>query len=161
MARIALLRADVVENIIEAELGFAETLGYDAAVESDSAGIAWTYTDGQFVAPPSPEPETPIPEPAVLRWITRLALRNRFTLAENVAIEIACLDDATATMAQRQQAAALRVMQRQVAEATYIDLDSADLRVGVAQLEAGGLIATGRALEILDTPILPNEEYKV
>ena len=56
-------------------------------------------------------------------------------------------------MAQRQLAASVRVMQRQVGEASYIDLDRADTRAGVQQLEAAGLLAAGRALEILDAVI--------
>ena len=68
-------------------------------------------------------------------------------------LELAGLDDPTASMTARQQAAAIRVMQRQVAEASYIDLNRADTRAGVQQLEAAGLLGTGRALQILDNPI--------
>ena len=156
MARITLIRAGSVENTIEADMEFAQQLGYDLAVESDIAGIGWQYIGGQFIAPtaPGPEPETP-PN----RRITRLAFRNRFTQAELVTLEIAGLDDPAAPMAQRQQAAAIRVMQRQVSDATYIDLDRPDTRAGVQQLEVGGILGSGRALQILDAPIQPGEAY--
>lgn len=71
------------------------------------------------------------------RRITRLAFRNRFVQAEKVAIEIAALDNPAATMAQRQRGAVAQQL---------------DPLAGVQQLEALGLIAAGRAVQILDTP---------
>lgn len=93
---------------------------------------------------------------AALR-ITRLAFRNRFTTSEKVALEIASLDDPAAPMAQRQQAAALRATLADTAAATFIDLFRAETRAGVQMLETAGLLATGRALEILDAPVTPGE----
>lgn len=113
--------------------------------------------NGQVVGRRLVVDEVPLTESP--RHITRLAFRQRFTQPELIALEIACLDDPSAPIQQRQQAAALRVMQRQVAEATYIDLDRQDTRAGVLQLEAAGLIGPGRALEILDSPIRPSEVY--
>lgn len=89
--------------------------------------------------------------------ITRLAFRNRFTQAEKVALELAALDDPAAPMAQRQQAAALRATLSDTAAATFIDLIRADTRAGVQMLETAGLLAAGRALEILDAPVTPEE----
>mgnify|MGYP003592087126 CR=1 FL=1 len=89
--------------------------------------------------------------------ITRLAFRNRFTQAEKVALEIAALDDPAATLALRQQAAAIRVHLADVAASTFIDLAAQDTRDGVLGLEAGGLLTEGRALEILDAPVQPHE----
>ena len=89
--------------------------------------------------------------------ITRLAFRNRFTSAEKVAIEFACLDDPAAPMPQRLQSAALRANQADLAAATFVDLLRPDTRAGVQMLEAAGLLAEGRALEILDAQILPEE----
>lgn len=89
--------------------------------------------------------------------ITRLAFRNRFTTAEKVAIEIASMDNPSATMPQRQQAAMLRAYLADVAASTHIDLSRADTRGGVQALDAFGLLAPGRALEILDAPIDPSE----
>lgn len=86
--------------------------------------------------------------------LTRLAFRNRFTQAEKVTMEIAALDNPAAPMPQRQQAAALRAHLADVAAATFIDLARPDTRGGVEQLEALGILAAGRALEILDSPVL-------
>lgn len=105
---------------------------------------------GEFAAPPAPAPT---------RRITVLAFRNRFTQAEKIAMEIAQLDDPAAPMPQRQAAAALRVQLADVASATYIDLDRADTRAGVEALEAAGLIAAGRAAQVLDGEVQTSERY--
>ena len=89
--------------------------------------------------------------------LTKLAFRNRFTQAEKVMLEIASLDNPAATMPQRQQAAALRATLADTAAATFIDLSRAETRAGVQMLEAGGLLAEGRALEILDAPVQSHE----
>lgn len=97
--------------------------------------------------------------PTPARRITRLAFRNRFSQAEKVAIELASLDDITAPQAQRQQAAGLRVYLQDLDAAQYIDLSYASTRSGVQGLEAAGLLSAGRALQILDNPILDSEAY--
>lgn len=89
--------------------------------------------------------------------ITRLAFRNRFTQPEKVMLELAGLDDPTAPMAQRQQAAAIRVHLADVAASAFVDLARADTRAGVQSLEAAGLLAPGRALQILDAPVQAHE----
>ena len=55
------------------------------------------------------------------------------------------------------RAATLRKMLQLVNAATWIDLDRPDTRALVQQIEAMGLLAAGRALEILDGEILPIE----
>lgn len=90
--------------------------------------------------------------------ITRLAFRNRFTQGEKVMLEMSALDDPAAPMAQRQQAATMRAYLADVNAATFIDLDRDDTRAGVQALEAAGLLAEGRALEILDAPVQPHEK---
>ena len=93
------------------------------------------------------------------RRITKLAFRNRFTKAEKAGIEFATLDDPTAPIAQRQQAAALRADLKDQEQATFINLDDEDTRTGVLTLEAAGLIAAGRAVEILDAPVQDKEHH--
>ncbi len=87
------------------------------------------------------------------RKITPLAFFNRFTQAEQVAIELASLDDQTAPMQNRQVAAKLRVYVRNVNVAAYVDLDRADTQAGVNDLETAGLLGVGRANEILSAPV--------
>ncbi|BEP93224.1 hypothetical protein GmRootA79_16080 [Acidovorax sp. A79] len=89
--------------------------------------------------------------------ITRLAFRNRFTMVEKATLELAALDEPGAPMPARQQSAMLRAYLADVAAATFIELTRQDIRDGVTLLETLGLLAVGRALEILDAPIQPIE----
>ena len=56
MSRIALIQAGVVANVIEAELEFAQALGYDHVQEAGDAGPGWLLVDGVLVPPDSPAP---------------------------------------------------------------------------------------------------------
>lgn len=91
-------------------------------------------------------PGAPAPLP---RHITQYAFRQRFTQAERVAIEIASLDDPSASMPQRQQAAALRVAMTDLAQAQFVNLDLPTVATALADLETAGLLAAGRASEIV------------
>lgn len=84
--------------------------------------------------------------------ITRLAFLDRFTDAEAVAIDLA-------SIGATQQAAGLRRYVAKVEAATFIDLQRADTRAGVQALEVVGILAAGRALQILDAPVQPIERY--
>lgn len=120
----------------------------EAPADFDVARMAeYRYADGV----PSLQPAT---------QVTRLAFRNRFTQAEKMMLEIASLDNPAGTLAQRQQAAALRVYLADVATSSFVDLSRPDTRNGVLQLESRGLLAAGRALQILDDPILVTEANK-
>ena len=56
MNRIALIRDNIVANVIEAELAFAESLGFDHALPAGDAGPGWLLVDGVLVPPDSPAP---------------------------------------------------------------------------------------------------------
>jgi hypothetical protein len=107
--------------------------------------------------PPAPIPEPPVPE---LRYITKLAFRNRFTMKEKVAIELAGSYNPADPVQKQQMAAAVRVSNADIAASTYIDLDRPDTRAGVKSMEDFGLLAAGRAGEILDNPVQDFERYK-
>jgi len=94
-----------------------------------------------------------VPPAQPLRHITTLAFDNRFTQDELVALELASIDNPAGTTEQRELAANLRIYQRKVDRATYIDLDRADTRAGVLALEQFGVLAAGRAAEILDAEV--------
>lgn len=89
--------------------------------------------------------------------ITRAAFRSRFTQTEKIAIELAGLDDPSATMEARSQAAAIRTYQKDVDAAEFIDLTEPATAGGVQALAAAGLLAEGRAAEILTAPVLWSE----
>ena len=94
---------------------------------------------------------------APLRRVSTLAFRRRFTKAERIAIEWAAVDRADQSLAQRQQAAALRATLADQNAAKFIDLDDDGTVTGVQDLEAMGLIEPGRAAQILNSPIQPEE----
>jgi len=99
--------------------------------------------------------EVVVVPPAPSRRATKLQFRNLFTTEEKVAIELAALDNPSADMETRAQAAGLRVFLEDLDSATpdpdgtSIDLDDPRTVAGVNALESYGLIATGRATEIL------------
>lgn len=121
----------------------AAPVGFDATRMGDYA-----YVDGAVALA--------LPAPPGTR-ITRLAFRNRFSRNEKVALEMAALDDPTAQMAKRQVAAALRAHLADISAATFVDLQRADTRAGVQMLESLGLLAAGRAMEILDSVVQDEE----
>ena len=127
-----------VENTIVADVEFMQA----------------NYQSGSYRLAPDVPTQTPED-----RRITKLAFRNRFAKAEKAGIEFAALGDPTAPIAQRQQAAALRADLKDQEQAAFIDLDDPDTRTGVLTLEAAGLIATGRAVEILDAPVQDKERF--
>lgn len=96
-----------------------------------------------------PAPEAP---PPAVRHITKLAFRSRFTAAERAAITYAAKQ---ATL----QGADVQSYLDDTQAATFIDLNRPDTRGGVQALEAAGLIAAGRATQILDAEIQPLEVF--
>ena len=115
-------------------------------LESDIAGIGWMWTGTELV-PPVQEEAPPV-EPPPTTIITKLAFRNRFTQAEKVALYTAAETNIP-----------IRVYLDDVNAATFIDLARLDTIIGVQQLEAAGLLAQGRANEILTNPVQEIEKY--
>lgn len=142
----------IIENGIVANVIVADEWPAGVRIEhlDPRPGIGWAYDGETFTAPaPEPEPELP-PMP---RRITRLALLNRITMPEHVAIELASIHNPAAPVDQHIMAATLRKMMQLVNAANWIDLDRPDTRALVTQIEQFGLLAPGRALEILDGAI--------
>lgn len=94
-------------------------------------------------------------------YITKWAFSDRFTLTERATIDFASIDDPTATLSERMQAATLRTHMADLIKAEYVDLELPALATGLATLEALGLIGAGRAAEILSAPIEESERYYV
>ena len=81
--------------------------------------------------------------------LTVLQFRQRFTLAEKAAIDLAAIDNPTAVLEQRQQAAMLRAVLADQAAAEFIDLADASTIEGVQMLVQAGLLTEPRAAEVL------------
>lgn len=106
--------------------------------------VAEKYPDAVLIEEPNTEVEIP-----VSTLLTQFAFRSRFTVAEKAAIELAMLDDPTAQLEMRQQAAMLRAFDKDLSAAEEVDLRLQQLIDGVRALESFGLIAEGRADEVL------------
>lgn len=151
-----LLNADgtqvgVASAFFETALGWVgDGMVYPTSVVGDGCTVA-------DYEPPAPTPEPNVPE---LRHITKLAFRNRFTTVEKVAIELAGAYNPADPIQKQQLAATVRVSNADIALSTYIDLDRPDTRAGVKSMEDFGLLAVGRADEILDSPVQDFERYK-
>lgn len=125
-----------------------ETLEIDegrTVVAASRPVISWTA--GQILAYKA----------GIERHISKLAFRNRLTQAEKVAFEMAQADEPAATANVRQMAAGLRVMEKDLAAGQYVDLNGAATQTGLHQLEALGILGTGRADEIIWGDIAPGE----
>ena len=152
----ALIRNGIVENITVADADFVAAIHADwDRIEplQDGAGIGWRWLGKKFVPPPAPE----APAETEQRRISVLAFRRRFTASERATLEWAAVDRADQSDAHRQQAAALRATLADQAAATFIDLDDESTVDGVQMLEALGLLAPGRANEIITAPVQPAE----
>jgi hypothetical protein len=133
-----------------------EIFRYTNDVAVEWAGMGFDICD-HVALPADPAPPPPPPPPPVK--ITKLAFRSRFTPTEKAAIEMAALDNQSASMQARGMAAGLRASLADQRDAAYIDLMRADTRAGVQMLEALGIIAAGRAAVILDTPAGETEHW--
>lgn len=80
--------------------------------------------------------------------ITRLSFRNRFTFQERVEIEEAAIMDAE-----------VRVLLKDEAAATFIDLTDPKTHVAIDLLIAKGLLQESRIAEIMNPVVSPGEAY--
>lgn len=106
--------------------------------------------------------EYPAPEEDPKKWwITVGAFRGRFSQEEKIRIELASLDDPSASMESRTVAAAIRAAEKDASASQYIDLREPRTVSGVNAYESFGLLAAGRASEILETTPVEKERYIV
>ena len=150
----ALINNNKVENIIVADQEFIDAISdqYQHIESLDqpgelNIGVGWSWSQNGGFSAPTPEPEPNQPSP---KKITQLAFISRFTDAEAIALDLASIG---ATV----EAASIRRYMQKVNAATFIDLGQADTVYSVNQLEAVGLIGSGRAEVILTAPITEQE----
>jgi hypothetical protein len=150
-------------SLIEADathvLWHCSVCARDVGFATEGNGEPWSGAD----APPAdidrytdPCVET---APAAPRLITNYAFRRRLLPQEKAAAEFAMakLYDPTASQMQRDLAAAISANLRDLAEAKYVNLDDPLLAQALQGYEAVGLIAPGRADEIVNAPITDDE----
>ena len=124
----------------------------EGELRANWSGVAWVMRP--YVAP-LPEPEAPAV--AAPRIVSVLGFRRRFTPDEKAAIEWAAVDRPDQPDEMRMQAASLRATLADQAAAQFIDLEDPATARGVQGLEVLGILAPGRALEIITATIQPEE----
>lgn len=97
--------------------------------------------------PPAP------PAPSLPARMSRLAFQSRYTVTEQVAIELAA--DGTTPGFTPEQRATLRVLDRALQNATDVDLADPRTVQGVQMHAALGLLTAQRAAQILDPSWTP------
>lgn len=107
----------------------------------------WTaLPDGTYEAPVIVPPEPPT-------RMSKLAFQSRYTVAEQVAIELAA--DGSTQGFTAEQRATLRVLDRALQNANDVDLVDPRTVQGVQTHVAMGLLSSARATEILDPAWTP------
>lgn len=132
---IALINNRIVENIIVADLEFAEQLGFEQVIDVTDifCSIGWLYDGTTFT-----EPILPIIEPIKITILTPYEFLKRFTTEERKAIKAATFTNPD-----------IDDLWTMFTIAKDIDLRNTDTTEGVNALESAGILATGRAEEIL------------
>lgn len=106
------------------------------------------YPEGNYAQ--VEQPEQVVPEPPVVRKISKLGYLNRFTDDEAIDLDLA-------SIGATREAAFVRRLLNKVNAATFIDLDDPEIVDGVTKLAAAGLLAENRVNEILFSPIQDKE----
>ena len=140
--------------------GYIEAIGENwPLVQCHAVGPAYTDLVWESGDPIPSQAEldawlaNPITLPENVRHITVLAFRNRYTGNEKMMIELAAAHNPGAAIEDQMNSAYMRSYLKDLDNAAYVDLDRDDTRSGAMAMEALGLIAAGRALVILDSPI--------
>ena len=74
-------------------------------------------------------------------------------MQEKILIDLTSIDNPTASIEQRQLSAFLRVILTDLSQVTYVDLADVRLHDMLNALTQYGLLASGRADEIINAPI--------
>lgn len=135
MARIALINAGVVENVIDADLSFALSMGYDDAIESPGACVG-DLLDGKDLMRPTNRAVNPpvlgtLPRP---RHITQHAFRTRVTDSLIARMELAAMHNPADREAIQLAKAERRASMARCFAASYVDLDLEELQAAFAMV---------------------------
>jgi hypothetical protein len=132
MARWALIRAGTVATVVE-----------QVTAPTVDLGGQWVDVTGLHVGPGYTYDGTDFAAPAVVRLITPRQLWQRFTAAERESLEDLAM---TGTASVKKKLAAFKTY---VMTGMTVDLDDDYIIASVAAMETAGVIAAGRAAEIL------------
>ena len=126
-------------------------------IRADAEFMAANYAAGTYELA-AVQDETPAEvEPANAWFISKDKFNARFSAAESVGLELAQIHNSAGTPAQQQLAAALRVVEKQKADALYLDLtpgssNRARIEAGLAYGKAAGVLTDARITELMVKP---------
>lgn len=120
--------AGVVQRFTDLDGNTVSSTGSSSVTDENPPTPSWAVSD------PTPEPEPPPP----IRQLTKLEYLRRFTQEERIGIRTAA-----------SQSPVLDDYLRLLELAEFINLDDSDTVGAVLMLEGAGLLAAGRAEEIL------------
>ena len=148
----ALIKTGTVQNVIVADEQFIAQIAAEwdhieridtPAEQSLGVGIGWGWDGTQFVAPPVPLKP---PAPPEQRHMAPASFKRRLSQPERIGIrQAAKVSDEVYDFMDL------------LDTSKFIDLDDPLTQYGLQQLEAAGLLAAGRADEILNAPVLESE----
>lgn len=106
----------------------------------DEVEDGWELKDGAWSAPQKPEPVAPAPEEVRIPLIGPIAFQMLFKIDELVAVDAA-----------KETNAAIRIFWKMLDDprTDFVDRNLESVQTMLRNLEAGGLLAAGRAEEIL------------
>lgn len=150
--KIALIKENLVVSIVLVN-SIEEILPLDKSYQNfiDLEGISpeprvgFSYIDNEFIDPDNNEASGA----SVNMKITRLALLNRFT-----DLELAYYETALASSIP------LKILDKKLFAATYIDLARSDTMAGINALVSAGILTQNRANAVLSTEPTELEVYK-
>lgn len=123
-------------------------------------GADWVECTGIHVGPGYTHNGSVFSAPVIVyKKIRADAFWERFSNAELVAYDVAMQHDPAASNSAKNAAAKLRIFQRDTDTSGYRKLTANKVVNAVNDLEAAGILASGRAAAILTTPITADEAY--
>lgn len=157
MPILAIIENGIVANVIVAD---AWPNSIDVTDVTPRPGPGWAYDGATFTPPPASQQPEPDPNPdGSGPLLSNYAFDMRYTLPERIAIERLALqknEDGEFT----DTALGVQVNLERAKKAKYTDPNYEPTRKGVMMFVTLGALTAARALEILDAPILPHEEWR-
>ena len=142
--KLALVNNNIVTSVVVIDDNeySQHAIGYELAIDISDAypspEVGWIFDQNKLVNPAGP-----------YMVITKLALRQRFTIPELVAIQTTLKTNAV-----------LEILMDNLKVATFIDLKRQDTIDGIMYLVSLGLVTSERATQILTTIPTEQEIYR-
>lgn len=151
MSRFAIISADneVVGIAISAA---ALQSNWIPVPQGLAVGSGWAYRDGNFIPPVAQAPVIPTNQ-----RINPYALFARLTQAEEVSLELALWINPNDTIAARRTSAQLKVRKAAILGMSTVKLTMQKVVNYFNDLETSGVLAAGRAAQILSAPVTDAE----